>query len=413
MSIDRTQKSLTPKPGYSAYTTLVGLWMFALAGFAQGPHGEWHRRQGEAENSYRQGDYSHSVRLASEALGIARRNAAFEEIAQATQLLAKNLIVQGHYLKAKIHLQEAIAAWANTDTPNAILLSTAHNSLAGIEHRLGNDETARTEYSRAIDILEAARGETHPKLSSILNGLGNLQLRNGELAAAKASFSRALSIREESLHPRDPALAACLINLGKVFQAEGANAVAQQHLDRALKIQRRALGPNHPDLARTAQILAQLHLRQHQDEEARILALTALRIQENALGVNHANLIETLSLLGAIHKRSGEFPEAEPLYRRAIGIAEHTHGSGSPVTGVTYHNLGVLLADQGLLSRAEPLFRKAIKASERAGNISNLQRYKSHLAALLRATGRSEEADRLIPEKPPTEQESSDQPVLD
>jgi len=69
---------------------------------------------------------------------------------------------------------------------------------------LGGYGEAKSQYRRALQIMESLSGQDHLDVAIILNSLGNTARDQGEPAEARAFFARALGIFRDNLGGENP-----------------------------------------------------------------------------------------------------------------------------------------------------------------------------------------------------------------
>ena len=83
----------------------------------------------------------------------------------------------------------------------AVLPLEAVHGLGGV----GKTELrARTQYERALQIIEAAHGPDHPTIGTVRSNLGGVLHNLGDLPGARTQYERALQIREAAHGPDHP-----------------------------------------------------------------------------------------------------------------------------------------------------------------------------------------------------------------
>ncbi len=115
-----------------------------------------------------------------------------------------------------------------------------------------------------------------------------------------------------------------------------------------------------------------------------------------------------LNGLAELYAEQGRYEEAEPLYKRSLEISEGLHGDGADDALLAYplHKLGEIYRNQQRFREAETLFGRALTLREKTlePDHPDLVALRKDYAALLRSTGRDDEADDLLA------QNSGDQP---
>ncbi|ATB36127.1 hypothetical protein CYFUS_001541 [Cystobacter fuscus] len=252
-------------------------------------------------------------------------------------------------------------------------LGETHLEVARCLNLLGDALQAQGRYTRAEPILqrglairEVALGKSHPDVANSLNNLAILYEAQGLYAQARPLLERSLAIRETALGKHHPAVAGSLNNLARLYEVQGLYAQAQSLYERALAIKETALGKSHPDVANSLNNLANLYGDQGLYARVEPLLERALEIKETALGKSSPAVAIILSNLAINHWNQGLYARAEPLLERALAIQEEALGKHHPAVANTLNSLGVLYKTQGLLARAEPLLERALAIQEEA-----------------------------------------------
>ena len=346
---------------------------------------------------------------------------------------------QGKYAEAEqLHLRsiEIREKAFGPDHPN---IASALDNLAILYDDQGRYEEAETLFLRSLEIDEKALGTDHPDVATSLDHLAGLYWAQARYEEAEPLFLRSLEISEKVLGPDHPDVAGSLNNLAILYDDQGRYEEAEPLYLRSIEIKEAALGPDHPSVGGSLNNLAILYDNLGKPEEAESLYLRSIEIQEAALGPDHPDVGDPLSNLAILYEDQGRYEEAEPLHLRSLEIREKGLGPDHPAVATSVANLAILYIHQGKLAQAEPLFHRSLAVWEKAlcpehpdlayplhglGNVCrDQQRYsdaeahyeralalrekslpsddpdlvglREDYAALLRSTGREEEAREL------------------
>ncbi|MGG6242411.1 tetratricopeptide repeat protein [Nodosilinea sp. AN01ver1] len=239
-------------------------------------------------------------------------------------------------------------------------VATSLYNLAALYHDQGNYNAAEPLYKRSLSIRETALGQTHPGVAQSLNNLARLYQDQGTYSTAESLFERSLSILETALGESHPDVAASLNNLALLYQDLGNYSAAEPLYERSLSIRETALGESHPDVATSLNNLAELYRAQGNYSAAEPLYERSLSIYETALGENHPLVANSLNNLALLYKTQGNYSAAEPLYKRSLSIYETALGGTHPLIATSLNNLALLYQAQGNYRAAEPLFEQAL-----------------------------------------------------
>ncbi len=381
-------------------------------------------------------DHERAIRLAEEALRIRESHAAADDPALAETLgtLGQAYAMAGAYSKAEPYLRRAVEILERAGPSQRRTLGLALDMLASAVGRIGGDERERESVrltGRAVEALRDTVGESHPQYSVVLFNHAFALEQVREYEAAQKSYEACLQVRRriyEGEHPRvlsvRNALAALRIRKDELDAAEA-------ELEDVLQLRKVRLGSRHPDVARTIELLASIAgKRQDQPRQAQLLeeALEIYRVQG---GVRVASAAHDLALL---HARLGQNEKAEALFREALearrGLGQRTRnaailmsdfgaflskvGAGDEAATLLRESVGIFddlsSRDRSLCSTLRRLgsalvrasrFAEAEVAHRRALDLARTLKMDTEgaiakeLAAILEATGKREEAERL------------------
>jgi len=167
------------------------------------------------------------------------------------------------------------------------------------------------------------------------------------------------------------AVADTLYNLAILRRQQGSLAESERLYRRALDIRERKQGPNHPEIAVILNNLAALEVAEGRYADAKPLLERALAIRQGALGADLLTA-ESLNNLALLFAARGDTGAAEPLYQQALAILEPVP---APAKGST-----TVVQDSAPLAETHR---------------RELERVLVNYAALLRDTGRDNEAEEV------------------
>jgi len=357
------------------------------------------RLMGTMGEAYRAlGLYEPATPLLERAVTLARATLGDEDVQVARYLLGLGILyrAQGKFDEADSTLQRSRVMLEGTGEWDAEDMADVLHELGVLYAEQGRNQEAEPLFRRSLEINERLFGSNHARVAWDLNSLGAVYWSMGRLEEAEPLLERSVTIREKTLGPDHPQLAVGLTNLAVLKNEQRKFDEAEPLFRRALAIEERTLGPDHPSVGVSVMNLANLYANQERYVEAEPLFLRSLEIAEEALGPEHPDLGLSLYNLADLYQRQGELDRAEPLYRRALAIWEQALGADHPYMGYGFHSLGNLYRDQGRHSEAEPLFRRALTNVEALDPAdARIPAILEDFAALLRAIGETEEAERL------------------
>jgi tetratricopeptide (TPR) repeat protein len=258
-----------------------------------------------------------------------------------------------HALATAKHADEAAIA-----APSARIF----NHLAVLLQAKARYAEAEPLSRRALAIVEASLGPTHPTVATSLNNLASLLYETNRAGEAERLYRRALTIDEANTRPF--AVARDLNNLALLLRDTNRRSEAEPLYRRSLAILEESLGPCHPDVAIRLNNLAILLRDTNRLDEAEPLMRRALSIDEESYGPNHPDVARDLNSLAGLLSATGRRGEAEALYRRALAISEGNYGPDHPTVATGLNNLAELLRAMERFGEAEPLYRRALATFE-------------------------------------------------
>jgi tetratricopeptide (TPR) repeat protein len=115
-----------------------------------------------------------------------------------------------------------------------------------------------------------------------------------------------------------------------------------------------------------------------------------------ASNVDKRQLMDIVSALGAAYASAGEYMEAERQWRLAVSMAQKTYGTYSLDYAVAVANLSILPNEISQDESTLALLRKAIRAYRQTGSPVRLAVVRGHLAEILIAQKKYDEAETLL-----------------
>ena len=314
------------------------------------------------------------------------------------------------------------------------------SSLGGLCLWLRRFKESEGYYSRSLAIREKVYGPEHPLVADAYDSLALLHEYQGQWAEARADTETALAIRRKALGEGHPDLARCYFSLGTLDHRQGRFDAAEQSYRRAVAIIEKTYGPDSAELMSLLGNIADICVIQGRTAEAESLCLRSIANIEKTFGAEHPRVVSPLCALGSVQLAMGRFPAAHASYARALAIVEKEGGpvsikSAGPLWGLArcarlegdreaaLKHLeraealcekdgesdatlwGMVLAERGWhlfredkdLAGAETKLKKALEliGSELSPASLEYREAAREYAALLRATGRADEAKAL------------------
>jgi tetratricopeptide (TPR) repeat protein len=195
-----------------------------------------------------------------------------------------------------------------------------------------------------------------------LRQLADVYHTQGRYAEAAELLERALVIVEKTNSPEAPLVAEVLNQLAVVYHVQGQDAKAEPLQKRALAIREKAFYPKHPEVVESLNNLADIYRTTRRYAEAESLYKRVLEIREDYQSLNN---------LAGVYYAQRRFAKAEPLLKRALASVEKSVKKGlsaeDPVVATIRDNIAALYRAQGRDAEAEPLYKQALAIREKEG----------------------------------------------
>ncbi len=335
--------------------------------------------------------------LLEESLALFETDAVASEVAAGRRSLGILAWRAGRHQEAEELLGSALALSEGDDERVATLL----NDLAVLLLDLHRLDEAEPLFRRSLAMREARYGRRHPDVAAVLGGLGFLLRVRERFDESEALQREALAIRRTALGPDHPQVAANLNNLALLELATGRLEEAGHSLRQAAAIWEKVFGHDHPQVTVALQALARIARREQRLDEAEALLLQCVEILEASYGSEHKRLGPVLNSLGVLYWNQGKHREAEPILRRTLALYTATLGEKNSRVGYPLSNLGLVLWRLGDLENAEALLRRALELwrqpDENSGGIEHQRKLHAlwGLAGLMSEAGDFAEAESL------------------
>ena len=303
-----------------AYTLILsGVLLVAMARAAPAPSPEelWSRKTEQGLAAFRQGNYSESERLFSEALNEAERLG-----------------------------------------PRNSRIAVSLNNLGATYQRQGKYQLAETCYHRALEVWEFAPSLDPEHFVRTLANLGSLYGDQGLYWKAETFYQSALRDTQRALGRENAQVVFLLSNLGHIYLARGQRGAARKVLEQAVALWGKLNLPETPDLATVLNILGSIEYAKRQYSRASALFQRALSIDERYLDANDANIARDLNNVAMVFLYTNRLSEAEALFQNALAVSKRSPGSG-PLTAQVLFNLGELCRLDDRLEDARGFYRSA------------------------------------------------------
>lgn len=194
-------------------------------------------------------------------------------VASHSRIIAGDLLLAQHAHADAMTYFRAAADVAPPAEPELKVESL--NKLGTAAHLEGDHASAIEAFSEALDLMEAALGDSHPELSTLLNNLALAQDLAGDLKTAEDLYQRALVIDEKALGTDHPDVAIDLNNLGLLYRRQGKLLAAEPLLRRALRVKEQVYDDRHPKLVNGLKNYADVLRAMGRDQDAEVFEVRA------------------------------------------------------------------------------------------------------------------------------------------
>jgi len=325
---------------------------------------------------------------------------------------------------------------------HAPLVEAAIRETLGTTYRnLGEYDVAETHLRRALDLVQAGRGENDRRAIQIMldlgdtfrlaarydeahefwqaaaaraieqwgpddpttlearNDLGILAKRRGQPEAAAETLHDVLARRRRVLGNDHGATLVSMNTLGVTLEQLGRFDEAESLFRECVDRSRRVLGSEHPDTLTAISNLGLFYSRLDRYSEAEPLCLETLELRRRVLGEEHPETLIAMNNLGYLYCLEKRFDECEPLFVRVHAVRQRRFGPENPDTILSTHNLGWLYMQMQRWDDAENYFTEELEITRRTAPGSlDLALAMHAVGALYAKLGRYAEAEPLLRE---------------
>jgi tetratricopeptide (TPR) repeat protein len=318
---------------------------------------------------------------------------------QATRLFeeAEQRRAERRYDAAAALYQKALAILLAADGQTHPDVPTIMNNLATVYLAQQKYDRAESLYREALEIQQQTLDDAHPNLATTQHNLAAVYFSQGRYGEAETLYRQALSIKEQALGQQHPQVALVLHHLGELHATQERYAQAETYYRRALLMREQTLGSDHVEVAASLHGLAEVYRAQGAYGKAEAAYQRALLIREQMLDIEHPDVATSNSGLARLYYHQGRYHEAEVLYQRAIPILEQTLGQTHGLMVTSLVDLASIYYVQGRYHDAEPLYQRAIRlrAATLGANHPEVASLRMRLATVYHAQGRYAAAEQL------------------
>jgi serine/threonine protein kinase/tetratricopeptide (TPR) repeat protein len=329
------------------------------------------------------GQHDRALRMYTESLQIQRDSG--DETYQALCLnnIGSVYSTSGQHDNALTYFQQALQLREKLKVPGQIA-ETVFN-LGQTNAQLGQYDQALTQYLRALDLHRAVGDERGAAIDSY--SMGFLFSRQGRYGAALSSEAEALKTFRE-LNDRSSTMADMLSGYGSTLAEAGREEEARKALDEALNLAREL--KSQPLVAQVLNFQGDAALYLGDLKSARTLYGQALQVASRTK--DHDKMLEAKTGLAKIASKEGQTREAITSFN---SLAEEADSLGMKYLSVECSvELAEVFARAKDYARARQELEPALGKAEKLGLRILLAKAHYLLAAILRETGKGEEAAR-------------------
>ncbi|WP_163786573.1 serine/threonine-protein kinase, partial [Myxococcus vastator] len=307
-----------------------------------------------------------TARMAEAALERLGPEASLEVAAELHRVLSSLSYRQGEYARALAEASKALALLERARGPRDVALADVLTGTGMALNALGRHAEAERHHARALALVVAVYGQEHPLGAVHLNNVATALRLQGKVSEAVARHGEALALSERLLGAEHSSTSVLRVNLGDALSRRNQLAEAIAHYERALASLRKG---GHSEQLRVANVLlslgnAQADLRQLAQAEAAYRE--ALAIQEAQLGPRHPDVALSRNNLGSVAMDAGRLEDARAHFGAARALWEATLGPDHPKVASARYNLGHV---ELLLRRVRPALvhlRRSLEVREKA-----------------------------------------------
>jgi len=282
-----------------------------------------------------------------------------EEVFRSKMQLARVLVKEGDYEKARSYLGDALK---NTDAASpTILRAQLLEELANIDWLENDFDSALSRCAQVREILKKFPESAAFNAIDALETEGHCKDAKGDKDGALLAYEEAYETAVRIYGPSSLSAAKKLSSIGLIFLAKGQLKEAQDRIQRSVDIRSQQLEADHPTLANGQHFLGLIHKSLAQYDLSIEYYEQALETRKKKLGPNHPDTALTLNNLAIVYRLVGELEKSENLYRQVLAISKTNHGERHWRYALAQHNLGRVLYFMDRNSEAQKCYLTALE----------------------------------------------------
>jgi len=270
---------------------------------------------------------------------------------------------QGRYIDALPSAKQASAIAEQAFGPADIRTAYALDHLGKVYRRIGQLETSRPLFERAVKISAEALDPGAPKRAHFMDNLAELLMAQGKYDEAEDFYDDSLHLMQRSFGELSAPVAAAYTRLTTLYTRWGVYAEAEKLIARLQDINSRIDASDTAMDAAIAANLAEIYLKTGRVDQAREPCRRALALRQR-LPKNHLDLAQSLSSMGLLQLREGRLEEAQKSIHQAVDIHRASPGADPQGLVESWLDMAEVYAAQSRTQEAEKLFAKLLPLYE-------------------------------------------------
>jgi eukaryotic-like serine/threonine-protein kinase len=305
-------------------------------------------------------------------------------------------LTEGDYVSARTAFTKALELNLALFGPRHPSVVDNQLNLAMVFRRLGDVGAAREIIHAALAVIREGNATSAIQEGLLLNELGALELQVNNLAEAEEAATDSERILRAS---NDPRFTLAMDTQARIKSSCGDHAAAEALYRQMLPVDSQTfLGTRHPrHVAHLHNLATVLQAQGNLGAAKKTYAQTVSLIIE-LHGRSHPDLADVYANLGRVLQQMGDLAEARRNYLRALELNKTLRGPDHPYVGYDLANLGRLALQNDRPADAEKLLKKALaiyrpKLPQVHGFIAAALNF---LGAALIQLGRPDEAEPVL-----------------
>jgi tetratricopeptide (TPR) repeat protein len=342
-------------------------------------------------SAFKAGDYAKAKDKFAAALKHTE-SLGYEDVRQIEPLgaLAELYRLQGNYDDAESMLKRLVSVREQYPDERKVELAKALNNLAALYKTEGKYSEAEAVYSKAEELINTSRKDSHENLFPVDLALALAQTENGQadLCRIRNQYAMAEKLSMKALDARRISgenkvdIAESWCTLAKIYSSQGKYKTAEQYFCEASSILAKEYGSESPYLANVLNGLGTAYLAQGQNELADATFNKELKILKSSFGESHPLVAETLNGIAATWAAGGQYSEAEKVLRRALAIREKAYGKTHVFCADSFNKLAENYRKEKKYAKSIEYYKKAMAIYQRDAKANS-----AGIAALLNNMG--------------------------